>query len=76
MFVAGLNKYTERTCSLYLASSQRFRESLLTEPDPGPNHAKLMDEYTSTKEARLPTKIEMIPEPRRDRFGDGAKYDE
>ncbi|GFY91781.1 transmembrane protein, putative [Actinidia rufa] len=28
------------------------------------------------KEARLPTKIEMIPETRRDRLGDGGKYDE
>ncbi|XP_057498853.1 uncharacterized protein LOC130783298 [Actinidia eriantha] len=71
MFIAGLIKYTERTRSLYLASSRRFRESLLTEPDPGPNYAKLMDEYTSKKEARLPTKIEMIPEPGRpNRSGD------
>ncbi|GFZ03144.1 transmembrane protein, putative [Actinidia rufa] len=76
MFVAGLIKYTERTRALYLASSRRFRESLLTEPDPGPNYAKLMDEYTSKKEASLPTKIEMIPEPRRNRSGDGGKSDE
>ncbi|XP_057497486.1 uncharacterized protein LOC130782239 [Actinidia eriantha] len=74
--LGGLNKYTERTCSLYLACTRKFRESLLTEPDPGPNYAKLMDEYTSKKEARLPTKIEMIPEPRRDRLGDGGKSDE
>ncbi|KAH7836825.1 hypothetical protein Vadar_006140 [Vaccinium darrowii] len=63
MFFAGLIKYSERTRALYLASSRRFKESLLTEPDPGPNYAKLMDEYTSKIEARLPTKIEMIPEP-------------
>ncbi|KAI8525284.1 hypothetical protein RHMOL_Rhmol13G0218900 [Rhododendron molle] len=65
MFIVGLIKYTERTRSLYLASSRRFKDSLLTEPDPGPNYAKLMDEYTSKIEARLPTKIEMIPEPTR-----------
>ncbi|KAH7838037.1 hypothetical protein Vadar_021333 [Vaccinium darrowii] len=65
MFFAGLIKYAERTRALYLASSRRFKESLLTEPDPGPNYAKLMDEYTSKIEARLPTKIEMIPEPSR-----------
>ncbi|CAL5345907.1 unnamed protein product [Camellia sinensis] len=65
MFLAGLIKYTERTRSLYLASTRRFRESLLTEPDPGPNYAKLMDEYFSKKESKLPTKIEMIPEPQR-----------
>ncbi|KAH7837031.1 hypothetical protein Vadar_008698 [Vaccinium darrowii] len=63
MFMAGIIKYTERTRALYLASSRRFKESLLTKPDPGPNYAKLMDEYTSKKDARLPTKIEMIPEP-------------
>ncbi|XAR53704.1 hypothetical protein NMG60_11022357 [Bertholletia excelsa] len=65
MFIAGLIKYTERTRALYLASSRRFRDSLLGEPDPGPNYAKLMDEYSSKKEARLPTRIEMLQEPDR-----------
>lgn len=35
---------------------------MLTEPDPGPNYAKLMDEYSSKLEANLPTKIVMINE--------------
>lgn len=65
MIIAGLIKYTERTRSLFLASSRRFRSSLLTKPDPGPNYAKLMDEYSSKIDAKLPTKIEMIPEPKR-----------
>ncbi|CAL5411086.1 unnamed protein product [Camellia sinensis] len=65
MFFAGLIKYTERTRSLYLASTRRFRDSLLTPPDPGPNYAKLMDEYTSKIKAKLPTRIEMLPEPNR-----------
>ncbi|XP_028105118.1 uncharacterized protein LOC114304163 [Camellia sinensis] len=65
MFFAGLIKYTERTRSLYLASTRRFRDSLLTAPDPGPNYAKLMDEYTSKIKAKLPTRIEMLPEPNR-----------
>ncbi|THG21158.1 hypothetical protein TEA_009052 [Camellia sinensis var. sinensis] len=65
MFFAGLIKYTERTRSLYLASTRRFRNSLLTAPDPGPNYAKLMDEYTSKIKAKLPTRIEMLPEPNR-----------
>ncbi|THG17405.1 hypothetical protein TEA_029778 [Camellia sinensis var. sinensis] len=60
-----LIKYTERTRSLYLASTRRFRDSLLTAPDPGPNYAKLMDEYTSKIKAKLPTRIEMLPEPNR-----------
>lgn len=65
MFMTGIIKYSERTRSLYLASASSFRDSMLTEPDPGPNYAKLMDEYFSKKEARLPTRIEMLPEPDR-----------
>ncbi|KAL6966477.1 hypothetical protein U1Q18_032257 [Sarracenia purpurea var. burkii] len=65
IFIAGLIKYTERTRALYLASSRRFRNSLLTDPDLGPNYAKLMDEYTYMLEAKLPAKIEMISEPSR-----------
>ncbi|KAL8112925.1 hypothetical protein AgCh_020295 [Apium graveolens] len=64
-FLAGVIKYAERTRSLYLASASSFRDSMLTEPDPGPNYAKLMDEYFSKKMARLPTRIEMLPEPDR-----------
>lgn len=63
MFISGIIKYAERTRSLYLASLDRFRDSMLTEPDPGPNYAKLMDEYYSKKEAKLPTRIQMIGEP-------------
>lgn len=63
MFISGIIKYAERTRSLYLASLDSFRDSMLTEPDPGPNYAKLMDEYYSKKEAKLPTRIQMIGEP-------------
>ncbi|KAI3697989.1 hypothetical protein L6452_31098 [Arctium lappa] len=38
---------------------------MLTAADPGPNYAKLMDEYHSKKIAKLPTRIQMIPEPDR-----------
>ncbi|KAL6966489.1 hypothetical protein U1Q18_032269 [Sarracenia purpurea var. burkii] len=65
IFIAGLIKYTERTRALYLASSRRFRNSLLTDPDPGPNYVKLMDEYTYMLKEKLPAKFEMIPEPSR-----------
>ncbi|KAL6966478.1 hypothetical protein U1Q18_032258 [Sarracenia purpurea var. burkii] len=66
IFIVGLIiKYTEQTRALYLASSRRFRNSLLRDPDPGPNYAKLMDEYTYKLEAKLSAKIEMIPEPSR-----------
>ncbi|KAK4852436.1 hypothetical protein QYF36_024095 [Acer negundo] len=63
MFVSGTIKYLERTRALYLASLDRFRDSMLKEPDPGPNYAKLMDEYASKKEAKHPAKIITIEEP-------------
>ncbi|GMP72706.1 hypothetical protein CsSME_00030638 [Camellia sinensis var. sinensis] len=65
VFVAGFIKYTERTRSLNLASWHKFRNSLLREPDPGPNYDKLMDAYFSKNEAKLPTRIEFVPVPRR-----------
>ena len=66
MFVAGTIKYVERTRALYLANLNRFRESMLKSPDPGPNYAKLMEEYASKKDAKLPTHIEMIGEPNKE----------
>ncbi|XP_049342621.1 uncharacterized protein LOC125806907 [Solanum verrucosum] len=62
IFVVGVIKYGERIRALYLASLDRFRESIMKDPDPGPNYAKLMDEYSSKKAANLPTNIEMIHE--------------
>ncbi|KAL5550749.1 hypothetical protein UlMin_000925 [Ulmus minor] len=69
MFLAGIIKYAERTRSLYLASLDSFRESLMKLPDPGPNYAKLMEEYSSKREAGLPTRIVLAPEPDRDHCG-------
>ncbi|XP_030528824.2 uncharacterized protein LOC115739736 [Rhodamnia argentea] len=66
MLVAGLIKYAERTRALYLASLESFKESMLKEPDPGPNYAKLMDEYSSRKDAKLPAKITITGEPDRE----------
>lgn len=66
LFLAGVIKYAERTRALFLASLDSFKESMLKEPDPGPNYAKLMEEYASKKDSKLPTRIEMIPEPAKD----------
>ncbi|GMY29957.1 hypothetical protein FCV25MIE_25199 [Fagus crenata] len=63
MFVAGIIKYLERTRALFRASLDSFREYMAKKPDPGPNYAKLMEEYSSKIEAGLPTTIEMTPEP-------------
>ena len=66
MFLVGIIKYCERTRALFLASLDKFRESMLKAPDSGPNYAKLMEEYTSKKDAGLPIRIEMTPEPGKD----------
>lgn len=63
LFLAGVIKYFERTYSLYRASMDQFRDSMLEDPDPGPNYAKLMEEYDSKIEAKIPTEIIIIEEP-------------
>ncbi|PIA38074.1 hypothetical protein AQUCO_02800011v1 [Aquilegia coerulea] len=63
MFLAGLVKYAERTRALYLASMSVFKDSMLKEPDPGPNYVKLMAEYQSMKKANLPAEIKIMKEP-------------
>ncbi|PHT37151.1 hypothetical protein CQW23_24851 [Capsicum baccatum] len=59
IYVSGVIKYGERIWALYLASLDRFRESNMKDPDPGPNYAKLMDEYSSKIAANLPTNIKI-----------------
>ncbi|XP_022159224.1 uncharacterized protein LOC111025640 [Momordica charantia] len=63
MFLAGIIKYAERTRALYLASLGSFRASMLKEPDPGPNYAKLMEELSSKEAAHLPARISLTAEP-------------
>ncbi|XP_050264173.1 uncharacterized protein LOC126708424 [Quercus robur] len=63
MFGAGIIKYLERTLALFLASLGRFRDSMLREPDTGPDYVKLMEGYSSKKETGLPTHIEFRSEP-------------
>ncbi|KAK1592390.1 hypothetical protein Q3G72_024065 [Acer saccharum] len=45
MIFVGVIKYGERTWSLWSASSDRLRDTMLTPADPGPNYSKLADEY-------------------------------
>ncbi|KAM5577196.1 hypothetical protein ABKV19_007843 [Rosa sericea] len=59
LFVPGLVKYGERTRALYLASLDSLKETILAVPEPGPDYAKYMDEYSSRKAAHLPIKIEI-----------------
>ncbi|KAH7519091.1 hypothetical protein JRO89_XSUnG0138600 [Xanthoceras sorbifolium] len=46
MIFVGVIKYGERTWTLWSASSDRLRDTMLTAPDPGPNYSKLADEYS------------------------------
>lgn len=49
MFIVGIIKFGERTWVLMSASSEHFRESMLPHPDPGPNYARYMEDYSSKK---------------------------
>ncbi|KAL0370930.1 UNVERIFIED_CONTAM: hypothetical protein Sangu_0411100 [Sesamum angustifolium] len=49
IFVVGLIKYGERLFALFASNSENFRDSMVTEPDPGPNYAKFMEEFTLKK---------------------------
>ncbi|KAH7662154.1 Histone-lysine N-methyltransferase protein [Dioscorea alata] len=64
MFATGLLKYGERTWALFSASMDSFRSSLLTPPDPGPNYAKFMEEYASSRSAGLHAEITVEAERR------------
>ncbi|KMT16920.1 hypothetical protein BVRB_2g043920 [Beta vulgaris subsp. vulgaris] len=72
MFVEGLIKYFERTCALFFASTDSYRDSLVAEPEPGPNYARLMEEYNSAKGAYIPTDFE----GKDGRLEGGARSDE
>ncbi|KAJ4977851.1 hypothetical protein NE237_008631 [Protea cynaroides] len=63
MFTAGIIKYSERTWALKIASQDNFRKSMVTDPDPGPNYAKFMEEYCSKKNAGLNAEIVSEREP-------------
>ncbi|KAL0016789.1 hypothetical protein SO802_003858 [Lithocarpus litseifolius] len=49
MLFAGGIKHVERTLSLRSANREQFLDSLLNPPDPGPNYAKFMEEFSLKK---------------------------
>lgn len=49
IFTSGLIKFCERTRALKSANLGNLRNSMLTPPDPGPNYAKFMEEFTLKK---------------------------
>ncbi|KAL8483317.1 hypothetical protein ACS0TY_026125 [Phlomoides rotata] len=63
LFFAGAIKYAERTISLYRACLANFKRSLLEKPDPGPNYAQFMEQYSVLEASRIPVKIIIEKEP-------------
>ncbi|KAL8504044.1 hypothetical protein ACS0TY_022693 [Phlomoides rotata] len=68
MFFAGVIKYAERTLSLYRACLGNFKRSLLEDPNPGPNYAQFMEEYTALKASHVPVEIKIEKEPEKADF--------
>ncbi|CAD5179099.1 unnamed protein product [Musa acuminata subsp. malaccensis] len=62
VFAAGILKYVERTWALWSASMDRLRQSMFTDPDPGPNYVRFKQEYRSRERAGLQPKIEILKE--------------
>lgn len=54
MFVDGCVKYFERTCALYYASMDNFRDTQRREP----NYSRLMEEYNCAISASIPATIQ------------------
>uniref|UniRef100_A0A803ND95 DUF4220 domain-containing protein n=2 Tax=Chenopodium quinoa TaxID=63459 RepID=A0A803ND95_CHEQI len=64
MLLAGVVKFGERIYSLRSASTDQFRFSQMTEPEPGPNYSKFMEEFTLKKaEGFYMRAIEVIETP-------------
>lgn len=62
IFIAGVIKYGERLATLCAANSENFRDSMLPEPDPGPNYPKFMEEYTLKKAEGFALKVDEVKE--------------
>ncbi|XP_031282925.1 uncharacterized protein LOC116141580 [Pistacia vera] len=61
VFITGIIKYGERTWVLRSSSTKQFRDSLLSDPNPGPDYANYVEAFESTivepdslDEARVP----------------------
>ncbi|KAJ3687328.1 hypothetical protein LUZ61_016492 [Rhynchospora tenuis] len=57
IFVVGTIKYLERSYCLYLGSMDGFRVSIFREAKPGFDYGKLMEVYSSRKNAGLPVEL-------------------
>ncbi|VYS48150.1 unnamed protein product [Arabidopsis thaliana] len=66
MLVAGIIKYVERIKALHGASLETFKNSMLGEPDPGPDYAKFTREISTRRRCGEPTQILRIEEAERE----------
>ncbi|PWA34466.1 hypothetical protein CTI12_AA618890 [Artemisia annua] len=73
MFITGIMKYAERTRAFHLASSDRFRDSIIGVGDPGGNYGnvKLRLELSSRVNMKLPARL--VEVPGRHRYAKTAK---
>jgi Domain of unknown function (DUF4220)/Protein of unknown function, DUF594 len=73
MFIAGIVKYAERTWSLQQASMSGLWTSVISVPEPSPNHAMMMEEYAANRAAGLPSKIVVVGEKQKQSMADEDK---
>ena len=55
VLVVGTVKFAERTCALYLASSDHFAETVLPEPNPGIDYEQAVEVYSTMRAVKVPT---------------------
>ncbi|KAH7857482.1 hypothetical protein Vadar_013239 [Vaccinium darrowii] len=77
LLLAAMIKFGERNWVQYMASSNQFRDSMLPQPDPGPNYAKFMDAHSAKKAEGFKIKRRLLIEipQEEDLFRTSAKTD-
>nr|POE90716.1 hypothetical protein CFP56_72012 [Quercus suber] len=60
VFLSGVVKCGQRVWVLWSANSEKFRESMPSPPDPGPNYARYMEEYSSKKDEGFKVSLEKL----------------
>ncbi|KAM1108458.1 hypothetical protein PS2_005081 [Malus domestica] len=72
VFVAGTIKFGERTCCLYLASLDHFGETVLPNPEPGPDYEETVKIFTKMRSVMVD-----MPSPTRPfHIGKGINHQE
>ncbi|CAH2078565.1 unnamed protein product [Thlaspi arvense] len=64
MLVAGVIKYVERIRAMRGASLERFKDSMLGEPEPGIDYTRFMEEYKIRKTLKERSQLVRVPEPK------------